>query len=130
MAVATPNLKRKKVKGVTSRKIARRWTAKLAAKGFTPVCDYFLENYDRLNLTNTEAMVIIHLMSYKWDSSKPFPSIGRLASRMGIGETAVRGHIRRIEQKGCLVRNFRTGNTNEFDLTPLFEKLEANMESS
>lgn len=115
----------------TDRKVSTRWTERLAAAGWTPVCDAFLEGYHRLNpvISNPEAMLIIHLMRHKWDSKMPFPGSKLLAKRMGISATAVRGHARSLERKGYLKRIKRTGTTNKFDLSPLFRALEAYLDT-
>ena len=106
------------------RRVARRWTPDLIVEGFTPVSDMFLEHYSELGLTSTEAMLIIQLMKHKWDKEHPYPSFGTLARRMGMTPTSVRNHARNLEKKGCLRRIHRQGSTNQFDLTPLFHKLE------
>lgn len=112
---------------VAKRDVAKRWTAKLAKGGFTPVVTVFLEHYARMSppLTTPEAMLVIQLMSFKWDDSMPFPAFKTLAKRMGISATAVRNHARTLEkQKRYLVRHKRVGQPNLFDLKPLFEALE------
>ena len=109
--------------------MGKRWTPKLLSDGFTPVPNTFLELYSHLGksksgITSSEAMLILHLMSHKWDEKNPFPRFARLAERMGISETAVRGHARSLEKKGFLIRIKRPGTSNEFDLSPLFRELE------
>ena len=76
-------------------------------------------------LTTPEAMLVIHLMRHKWDEAPPRPAIKTLAKRIGISHVAVRNHARSLERKGCLRRIMRIGLANEFDLTPLFRKLES-----
>ena len=112
-----------------NRSPSARWTKKLIKQGggFTPISNFFLANYHRLNpcLTSAEAMVLIHLFSYKWDEEMPHPGSKALAKRMDISPTAVRGHLRVLEKrKKCLVRNKQVGSTNRYDLAPLLEKLE------
>jgi hypothetical protein len=112
---------------VAKRDVAKRWTAKLAKGGFTPVVMTFLEHYARMTppLTTPEAMLVIHLMSFKWDDAMPWPAFKTLAKRMGISATAVRNHARSLEtRKKYLVRHKRVGQPNLFDLTPLFTALE------
>jgi hypothetical protein len=113
--------------GVAKRLVSTRWTARLVAGGWTPVADFFLDSYSRLDppLSTSEAMLIIHLMRHKWDREMPFPGFKTLARRMGITATSVRNHARSLEQKGYLRRHVQVGTTNRFDLEPLFAKLEA-----
>jgi hypothetical protein len=106
-----------------------RWSKKLITrgKGFTPVSNFFLQNYHRLNpgLTSAEVVVLIHLFSYKWDEEMPYPGSKAIAERMDISVTAVRGHLRVLEKrKKCLVRHRQIGSTNRYDLSPLIQKLE------
>ncbi len=99
----------------------------LVKDGWTPVSDFFLENYSRLNppITTTEAMLIIQLMRHKWDENHPYPAFKTLARRMGITDTAARNHARSLEvRKNYLVRIKRVGMPNLFDLSPLFAALE------
>lgn len=110
------------------RKVGDRWTPAVAAGGWTPVCDYFLKNYHKLEITHGGAMLVIHLISFKWDAEAPFPSLSRLAKYMGITPTSVRTHLRRLEKKGYLYRQMRTGTTNRFHLQGLFDALEKQME--
>lgn len=111
--------------------VENRWTHALVEDGFTAVSNYFLENYARLQpkLTPVEAMLVVHLMKYKWDQNMPFPRFSVLAEQMGMHESGVRTCARKLEAKGCLKRNQRGGQPNQFDLTPLFSKLEALKES-
>lgn len=110
-------------KDAVSRQVADRWTPRLADAGWTPISDVFLANYHRLKISHSEAMVIIHLMSFKWDQSAPFPSVGTIARRMGISPPAVRSHFRSLGKKGLLTRE-KTGSTNRFHLNALFQALE------
>jgi DNA-binding MarR family transcriptional regulator len=110
------------------RVVGERWTPRLAKTGWTPICDYFLKNCRRLKVSPTEAMVIIQLMSFKWDAKAPFPSLKTIANRMGITATSVRSHIRNLEKRELLLRRMMVGTTNRFFLEPLFQKLEAMMD--
>ncbi len=104
--------------------VGKRWTPALVEDGFTPVPTTFLENYTRLGITPAEAIFILQLMTFKWGKGRPFPRLSLIATRMKMSETAVRGHARSLEGKKLLMRISRPGRSNEFDLTPLFKKLE------
>lgn len=118
-----PLVGKKKVK---SREVSSRWTESLTNTGWTPVSDFFLDAYAKLDpaITNAEAMLVIHLLRHKWDEDPPFPGFSTLARRMGISQTAARAHARSLEKKGYLKRQMRVGTTNKFDLQPLFTALE------
>jgi len=111
---------------VAQRAVSARWTPALVSHGWTPVSDYFLDNYSKLTppITNIEALLIIHLMRHKWDEAPPFPGFKTLARRMGVTDTSVRNHARSLEQKGYINRQKRIGTTNNFDIIPLFVALE------
>ena len=109
-----------------SRRVAARWTPSLVAPGWTVVPDFFLSNYHRLvpPLTNLEALLVIHLIRYKWDDRAPRPAYKTLAKSMGLTDAAVRAHARKLEQKGYLQRRVQVGAPNLFFLEPLFTALE------
>lgn len=111
----------------SGRSPGKRWTPKLVEGGWTPVSDFFLKNYCRLTppITNSEAMLIIHLLMHKWDERAPYPGFKDLARRMGMSITMARTHARTLEIKKYLRRKKRVGTTNLFFLEPLFEALEA-----
>jgi hypothetical protein len=106
------------------RTIGSRWTPSLAILSWTPISDFFLDNYRQLGISNLEAMLIIHLVRHKWTVKMPFPGFKRLAKRMGMTPTGVRAHARSLQRKGLLRRVKRPGKANVFDLEPLFEQLE------
>lgn len=116
------NVRQRKIK----RSVSERWTSELAKDGWTPISDFFLENYATLRppVSSLEAMLVIQLMKHKWDSSRPYPGFSVLAKRMGLSAASVRAHARNLEKHGYLKRIIRVGQTNEFDLTPLFHALE------
>lgn len=113
-------------------RIAARWTERLATR-FCPVSSFFLANYHRLSphdgangLSSAEAMLLIHLMDFKWTADAPYPTTNTIAKRMGISQRQVRATLQRLEGLGFLRRErpSLTG-ANRYRLEPLFEKLEA-----
>lgn len=109
------------------RTYADRWKhPDLLKFGYLVVPSVFLRNYSKLkphSLTYAEALFVLHLMEFKWDRSAPFPSYNTLADRMGTSTKTVRRFAHNLEKKGFIRRVIRTGNTNRFDLAPLFEQL-------
>ena len=110
------------------RHVSQRWTAKISRAGWTPVSDFFLANYHRLKLSHTEAMVIIHLMQFKWDHQDPYPSLQTIAERMGITVASVRKHMQSLEAKELIVRIQRNGTSNRYNLNRLFQQIETLMD--
>lgn len=102
---------------------ARVWTERLTAGGWAPVSNYFLRNYHRLGITHTEAMLIVHLFSYKWDERSPFPSMPTLAKEMGVSPTQARVHTRSLVKKGFLHREHRSGRPSLLHLNGLLQAL-------
>jgi hypothetical protein len=110
------------------RSYASRWKhAALLQGGYLVVPTAYLRHYAHLkpySLTSGEALFVLHLMEFKWDADAPFPGYKTLAARMGISDKMARRHAQNLETKGYLRRVMRTGQTNRFDLTPLFDALE------
>ncbi len=107
------------------RRIADRWGPALVDEGFTPLSNYFLKNYHRLTprLRPSEVLILIHLMTFKWDLAHPRPAFRTLAKRMGVTPSAVRAHARNLERKGFVKRYQRVGQTNRFNLDPFLERM-------
>lgn len=105
----------------------QRWKhKKLFDKGFVAVPARFLQLYAHLKpfpLSSGEALFILHLMEFKWDANAPFPGYKTLASRMGVSDKMARRYAQSLETKKLLRRQKRVGQTNRFDLTPLFDAL-------
>jgi DNA-binding MarR family transcriptional regulator len=109
------------------RALAIRWKhSELFARGFVAVPTLFLHHYAHLKphaLSPGEALFVIHLMEFKWDEKAPFPGYATIAARMGISDKMARRHAQSLETKKYLRRVKRSGHTNRFDLTPLFDAL-------
>lgn len=113
------------------RKIQKRWTPKLAKPGFTPIVNVFLKGYVRLGLNSSEAMLITHLMSFKWDQNNPYPRMRLLAERMGMTARSVRSIIKKLEDKKLLTRKqLPNERANRYELFDLFRALERQMDEN
>jgi hypothetical protein len=115
--------------------ITARWGGDsiIMSRGWVGVPITFLENLNEFRphrIGIAEAMFIICLMAHKWDERAPFPGYKKIARWMGKSEGYARKIARNLETKGFLRRIDRRGDTNAFELTPLFttlvEKLRAN----
>ena len=109
------------------RSFTERWKhEELFEKGYIAVPALFLRWYAHLQpfpLSSGEALFVLHLMEFKWDTEDPYPGYKTLATRMGISDKMARRHAQSLETKKYLVRKIRTGQTNRFDLSPLFDAL-------
>lgn len=121
-AVDTP------AKAPPERGAANRWRHEtLFDRGFVMTPTLFLRAYALLKpfpLTHGEAMYVLHLMQYKWDDDKPFPSHSTIARQMGVSAKQVQRYAASLEVKKYLRREARIGMSNRFDLVPLFNALE------
>ena len=98
-------------------------------KKFTKVDNEFLKKYSSLGITPQEAMLVVHLLMFRWDDRNPYPSIQLLADMMGRSKSYVRKLTSSLEGKGFLDRVNRPhpmkGNdSNEYDLTPLIKVID------
>jgi hypothetical protein len=111
----------------SERSFTQRWRhKKLFDKGFVSVPARFLQLYAHLKpfpLSPGEALFVLHLMEFKWDANAPFPGYRTLAARMGVSDKMARRYAQSLETKKLLRRQKRVGQTNRFDLTPLFDAL-------
>ena len=109
----------------TTRSFAARWgSSRLFEEGFVGVPAAFLRYYSHLQLSHSEAMFVLQLMSFKWNENAPFPSYKTLAQRMDITPEMARRHAKSLEDKKLLTRLKRNGQSNAFDLRPLTEAME------
>ena len=117
-----PNKKQDKTK------IVQIW-GEILDEGFTSVPNILLRYRSRIGLKPKHIMLIIDIMSYKWDAEYPFPSYSTLALRSGIEERSVKRITQDLEELGLLVKTPRfdgeTGAqvTTVFDFRPLVKKL-------
>lgn len=105
---------------------ANRWSPEVMAMGFfmKPVC--LIQCIDDLGLSTIEAVVLDHLFSYWFDYNKPsnvFPATTTIAKNLGLGNSTIGRHIRNLEAKGFIQREYRTGDTNIYHLMPSIQKV-------
>jgi DNA-binding MarR family transcriptional regulator len=109
-------------------KIVQIW-GEILDEGFTSVPNILLRYRTRLGLKPKHIMLIIDIMSHKWDSESPFPSYSTLAHRSGIDERSVKRITQDLEELELLIKTPRfddeTGAqvTTVFDFRPLVQKL-------
>ena len=109
-------------------KIVQIW-GEILDEGFTSVPNILLRYRSRIGLKPKHIMLIIDIMSYKWDSEYPYPSYSTLAHRSGIEERSVKRITQDLEELRLLIKTPRfddeTGAqvTTVFDFRPLVQKL-------
>jgi DNA-binding MarR family transcriptional regulator len=109
---------------MTKKRFAAKWTSAIADNGFTQVPNLLLSYVGYLGLTFPELVVLIELIAFfNYTGRHPWPSASTLARAIGSSEPSVRRNLRSLENKGFLVREYRTGSTNVYNLTPSITKL-------
>ena len=109
-------------------KIVQIW-GEILDEGFTSVPNILLRYRSRIGVKPKHIMLIIDIMSYKWDSEYPYPSYSTLAHRSGIEERSVKRITQDLEELRLLIKTPRfddeTGAqvTTVFDFGPLVQKL-------
>lgn len=91
--------------------------------GFTAVSRTFLRNYVSMGITMGEAMLIIQILDFKWRDAHPFPKVETLAQLTGMNIKTIRLYISSLRAKRMVRTRLRNGRSNEYDFTPLFDKL-------
>ena len=108
-----------------------KWGKSVLDRGFTIVPNLLLTQQEVLGLGSHQCLLLIHLMTYWWESGRnPYPSKAVLARRMGVSERQIQRYISDLIKTGFVRRRredvrTRTGRSAvSFDLTGLVEKLQ------
>lgn len=129
----------------SNKTLGDRWTPLIAKTNHTVLVNGFLDYYstirftpegeeEALRLRAPDAMLIIHLMRYKWDQKAPHPSYAWLADNMGVTIPAIRKILRKLEKMKLVIRDERREATEKgngallgqyFKMDGLFQALEA-----
>ena len=106
------------------------WGRSILRSGWSTRPNELLKNQAKLELSNTELVLIIHLISFIHNAdSKAFPSLSLLSERMSQDRRTIQRTLGKLEEKGLLRKKVRSksqsskGLTNIYDLTPLMLKL-------
>lgn len=76
-----------------------------------------------MGLSMDEAMLVIQILDFKWRDAHPFPKVETLVEYTGRDDKTIRRYIRTLRAKGLVTTRLRQGRSNEYDFTPLFDKL-------
>lgn len=86
-----------------------------------------LKYYKRLQLNETETMLIIHLFAFRQHDGKTFPTMYELAERMTVSSKDVAQHLQALVAKQYITMveevNENGLRATRYDLQPLYEKL-------
>lgn len=100
-----------------------KWSYRLQSDGFTAIPNTLIRNQARLGITDPEMVIIVSLVSFKWNRQMPYPSVATLSSFTGKTTGAVRNNLRNLEKKGLIKRIYRESKTSKYDLSPLIKVL-------
>ncbi|MGX2962144.1 helix-turn-helix domain-containing protein [Shewanella sp. FeAMO] len=110
--------------------LVHKWGRNALDAGWTVIPNKLLKKQTDLKLTNSELIMLIHIISfYHEHDSVIFPSIKTLSALTGQHERTTQRTINRLVNKGVLEKKIRAlkvtdlGLTNLYDLTPLKKKL-------
>lgn len=91
--------------------------------GWVAVSRMFLRHHRGLGVSDAQAMLILTILDYQWGDRLPFPKVETLAEATGKSEKTVRANIRALRELGLVRTRLRGGRSNEYDFSPLFDRL-------
>lgn len=93
----------------------RIWGQKVLSHGYAGVPSLLIRNQKRLGLSTTQMCMVIQLLDYWFDKSRPpFPTKKQLADRIGINHKTVQKNMRELEQIGYIQREQQTTSSGDF----------------
>ncbi len=106
----------------------------IAEQGVAPIPTALFRYQRELGLSFQEVAFICHLLSYRWTVKDPYPSIRELSKLTGVSEKTLHSYKKSLVEKGLIVVRNRYDSSNgqlsnEYDLTPVFEKLQKIIQS-
>ncbi|MDK2889216.1 MAG: hypothetical protein PWP72_2094 [Thermoanaerobacter sp.] len=101
----------------------------IAEQGVAPIPTALFRYQRELGLSFQEVAFICHLLSYRWTVNDPYPSIRELSKLTGVSEKTLHSYKKSLVEKGLIVVRNRYDSSNgqlsnEYDLAPVFEKLQ------
>lgn len=100
-----------------------QWSATVAKKGVSGIPVLLMRNQAELGITMGEMTTLIQLLSYRYGNKLPFPSARTLGKHMSRSERTARRLYTGLKAKGLIRVHHRNGRTNQFDVTPLIDRL-------
>ncbi|WP_262033711.1 helix-turn-helix domain-containing protein [Serratia liquefaciens] len=111
-------------------KILAIWGRSILGSGWTSIPNELLKNQAKLGMSNTELVLVIHLVSFIHNAeARVFPSIKLLSERMSQDRRTIQRTLGKLVEQDILRIKVRStgkndkGMTNIYDLTPLMLKL-------
>jgi hypothetical protein len=110
-------------------KITAIWGVRLLDEGFTQIPNLLIRNYRKLGIEHGEFGLICTILTYKYDTSDPHPSIQTLAEHMNVNTRQIDKWIKSLKNKGLIRVGHRVhADTRQFaenvyNFKPLINKL-------
>lgn len=111
------------------RTLNKKWGKATMAANYTVVPSALIRGQARLGINANDLAVLIHLLDHWWQAeAMPWPSKKTIAERLNVTQKTVQRAMKRLEDAKLIQRNERYHTTggrtsNEYDLTPLVERL-------
>ena len=93
----------------TDHRTIAKW-GEAAIAGWQAVPDVLLKNQHKLDLTPTDLLVLLNVLSFWWYVEElPYPRVATLAKRMNVTPRTVQRSLQKLNEKGLLVRKTDVG---------------------
>lgn len=110
-------------------KIEEKWGQDVIdANGYLAVPNVLLYNLHKLDISSTEAVVLLFLLSYWWDKAEVFPATANIAKRLGVTKRTVDRSLKTLSEKELIINKGKKDNgygatVRHFDLSPVRDRL-------
>lgn len=100
-----------------------RWSADIEKCNYTMIPNLLIKHQKNLNISSAEFVILQGLILHKWTERHPYPSLVTISEYCGLHPNTVRRNVRNLESKEIIKRIDRNGYTNEYNFSPLINKL-------
>ncbi|WP_375144189.1 helix-turn-helix domain-containing protein [Escherichia coli] len=106
------------------------WGQNILSEGWTTIPNVLMKSQSKLNISNSELVLLLHLISFIHSPfAKIYPSIKLLSDRMNQDRRTIQRTMRKLEDKQLVRKRIRSeskhdvGLTNTYDVDPLMRQL-------
>ena len=101
-----------------------KWSPEISVYGFTQIPNLLIECQGHLGISNGELVTLLQLLKFWYEkNSRVYPSIETLCKYSGNGYSTVQKRLTRMEEKGFISKLSRNCTSNEYQFTPLLQKM-------
>lgn len=102
-----------------------KWSIAISkSAGFTQLPNLLFENQGRLRINSSELITLIHIIRWQNINNLSTVSLRDVARHTRTSHSTQSRIVKQLSKKKLIKRNFRTGETTEYSLRPLVERLE------